>query len=115
MVSTLDAIWAEINTPSGQQGPLGAAYLRAVVGMGHALLGAAFVAPLGLYGLPAAYLLGLVYWLAKERGDLRRGGDLRDGLEDAVMVSLGAFYGPWWWPAVMIGCGGYLMFMGARR
>jgi hypothetical protein len=111
----LDLIWQEINTPTGQQGPLSAAYLRAVVGMGHALLGAALAAPFGWYGLGAALVLALVYWLAKERGDLRRGGDLRDGVEDALMVSLGAFYGPWWWPAVMIGCGGYLMAVGARR
>jgi hypothetical protein len=111
----IDLIWREIETPSGQSGPLSAAYLRAVVGMGHALLGAALSAPFGWYGLGAALALALVYWLAKERGDLRRGGDMRDGLEDALMVSLGAFYGPWWWPAVMIGCGAYLMLMGARR
>ena len=115
VVSTLDAIWREINTPSGQTGPLDAAYRRAVIGMAHALLGAAFAGLLGWYGLGAAYLLGLAYWLAKERGDLRRGGDVRDGLEDAVMVSLGTFYGPWWWPLVMIGCGGYLMAVEARK
>jgi hypothetical protein len=111
----IDLIWREINTPSGLTGPLDAAYRRAVVGMGHALLGAAFSGVFGGYGLGAAFVLALAYWLAKERGDLRRGGDVRDGLEDALMVSLGAFYGPWWWPAVMVMCGGYLMFMGARR
>jgi hypothetical protein len=111
----LDLIWQEINTPTGQQGPLDAAYRRAVVGIAHAMLGAALVAPFGWYGLGAALGIALGYWLAKERGDLRRGGDLRDGLEDALMVSLGAFYGPWWWPAVMIGCGGYLMAVGARK
>lgn len=111
----IDQIWQEIMTPSGQTGPLGAAYQRGVVGMAHALLGAAFVAPLGWYGLGAAYLLGLAYWLAKERGDLRRNGDLRDGAEDALMVSLGAFYGPWWWPGAVLALGGALMWLEARR
>ena len=31
------------------------------------------------------------------------------------MVWLGCFYGPWWWPVVVLLCGGYLMAMGARR
>jgi ABC-type glutathione transport system ATPase component len=50
----------------------------ALVGMGHALLGAALAAPFGWYGLGAALALALAYWLAKERGDLRRGGEWRD-------------------------------------
>lgn len=111
----LDLIWQEINTPSGQSGPLDAAYRRAVIGMAHALLGAAFAGLFGWYGLGAALVMSTAYWLLKERGDLLRGGDVRDGLEDALMVSLGAWYGPWWWPLVMLLCGGYLMAMGARK
>ena len=111
----IGAIFAELATPSGQVGPLDLAYRRAVIGIGHAMLGAALVAALPGYGWPLGLALGVLYWLAKERGDLWRGGDIKDGLEDAVMVSLGAWYGPWWWPAVVLACGGYLMAMGARR
>lgn len=38
----------------------------------------------------AALVVGLGYWLIKERGDLKRGGGLRDGIEDAVFVAVGA-------------------------
>lgn len=109
------AIWAEIMTPSTFSGPLEKAYRRAVIGLAHAMLGAALVGALPGYGWPLGLALGAIYWWGKERGDLRRGGDLMDGIEDALMVSLGAWYGPWWWPAVMISCGAYLMAMGARK
>lgn len=111
----IGVIFAELATPSGQVGPLDRAYRRAVIGIGHAMLGAALVATLPGYGWALGLALGVLYWLAKERGDLRRGGDLKDGIEDALMVSMGAWYGPWWWPAAMILCGGYLMAMGARQ
>jgi hypothetical protein len=42
--------------------------------------------------------VALAYWLWKERGDMKRGGALRDGLEDTVGVWFGTYYGPWWWP-----------------
>ena len=59
--------------------------------------------------------MAVAYWLAKERGDLRRGGALWDGMEDAVMICVGTYYGPWWWPLVVLACAGYVMVMGARR
>ena len=102
-------------TPSTFSGPLEKAYRRAVIGLAHAMLGAALVSAMPGYGWPLGLALGVLYWWGKERGDLRRGGDLMDGVEDALMVSLGAWYGPWWWPAVMLGCGAYLMAMGARK
>lgn len=111
----LDDLFGEILTPSGQIGPLDAAYRRAVVGIAHAALGAAFCAPLGLWGLAPAMGLAAVYWLAKERGDLRRGGQVLDGAEDAVMVMLGGWYGPAWWPALVIGAGAVMMVSGAWR
>ncbi len=63
---------------------------------------------------PAA-VVAVVYWLAKERGDLRRGGGWLDGAEDAAMVSLGAWYGAAWWPALVIGAGAVMMVSGAVR
>lgn len=111
----LDDLFGEILTPSGQPGPMHKAYERAVEGIGHAMLGAGLVSLLGVWGLLPGMAVAAVYWWVKERGDLRRGGDWLDGIEDALMVSLGAWYGLWWWPAVMLGCGAYLMVMGARK
>jgi hypothetical protein len=107
----LKAILAELLRPGGNATP----YERGVVGIAHAMLGAALIGPFGSYGLGAALILGAAYWLAKEWRDLQRGGALLDGLEDAVMVMLGAWYGAAWWPALMVACGAYLMVMGARR
>jgi len=109
------AIIAELLTPSTEVGPLDRAYRRAIIGIAHSLLGAGLVAVFHGYGWPLGLALGIGYWLTKERGDLLRGGAILDGLEDATMVSLGAWYGPWWWPGLIILCGGYLMAMGARR
>ena len=120
MSRAVDLILAEIATPTGQVGPLGGAYLRAVSGIGHALLGAAFFAPLGLLGLGAplivrAAIVALIYWLAKERGDLRRGGSLWDGIEDAICVSLGAWYGAVWWPVAVLAAAGIILGSAAVR
>jgi hypothetical protein len=111
----ISSIWQELSTPSNQVGPLDRAYRRALIGVGHALLGAALVSALPGYGWPLGLALGAAYWLIKERGDLLRGGGIVDGIEDAVMVSLGAWCGPWWWYPLVLACGGYLMAMGARR
>jgi hypothetical protein len=111
----IDLIWQELNTPSGQRGPMSAAYARGASGVWHGVLGAAVVAFLGVWGLAAAVPLALVYWLVKEKGDLARGGSILDGLEDAVMVSLGAWYGAVWWPLMICGCGVYIMAAGAWR
>jgi hypothetical protein len=108
-------ILAELATPSNQVGSLDRPYRRAVIGIGHAIVGAALVSALPAWGWPLGLTLGAVYWLIKERGDLLRGGGILDGLEDAAMVSLGAWYGPWWWPVVILGCAGYLMARGAMR
>ena len=110
-----DLIFAEINTPTGMVGPLNGAYTRAMSGIGHAILGAAFIAPLGWWGLGAALVLALAYWLAKERGDLRRGGDVWDGVEDAICVSLGAWYGAWWWPMAALSASGIILASAAVR
>lgn len=85
------------------------AYTWAVIALGHVMLGAALQGALGAAGALARLALTAVYWLAKERGDLRRGGTLKDGLIDAAFVGVGAFYaGPRWWPVVVmmtVACG----------
>lgn len=75
-------------------------YLSLLIAIGHAVAGAAL--PIWGLGPAAALRLGLVYWLAKERADLKRGGSWRDGLVDTAFVALGAFYGTPWWPLLII-------------
>ena len=78
-------------------------YTWAVVGIGHVMLGAALQGLLGWSGAALRVLIAVGYWLAKERGDIRRGGALRDGLVDAAFVGVGAFYsGPRWWPLAVM-------------
>jgi hypothetical protein len=108
-------LWDEINTPSGRMGPLTASYFRAVVAIGHAVLGAAFAALLGVWGLAPALVIGLVYWLAKEEGDIKRGGKVWDGVEDALMVAMGAWYGAVWWPVLILCSAAYIMVVDAWR
>ena len=79
------------------------------------MLGAAVALPMGQYQWIFGLAVAVAYWLAKERGDLRRGGALWDGMEDAVMICIGTYYGPWWWPLVVLACAGYVMIMGAVR
>ena len=111
----INLIWRELNTPSGQIGPLAAAYNRGAQAAWHMLLGAAVAWPMGdhqwIYGLLVAGL----YWAAKEAGDLRRGGRFWDGLEDAACVYLGTFAGGAWWGAAALVATGYVFAMGARR
>lgn len=110
-----DLIAAELETPTGMVGPLHGAYTRAMSGIGHAVLGAAFAAPFGWHGIIAACLIASLYWVAKESGDLRRGGNLWDGIEDAICVSLGAWYGPWWWPMAVLAAAGIILASAAVR
>ena len=100
--------WADLMQPtSAGTTP----YTAAASALAHAVLGATAAALLGMgYGLPGALAIAVAYWLAKERADLRRRGAVLDGLEDALMVCLGAFYtGPWWWPPVMLLAGGAVL------
>ena len=70
-------------------------YLFIVIAIGHAMLGAA----LSWGGLA----VGAVYWIVKERGDLKRGGAYKDGLFDTAFVIIGiAYEGPIWWPILVI-------------
>lgn len=87
----------------------GSPYVRGVIAIAHALVGAAGAATFGLYGSAAAIFVGLVYWIAKERGDLRRGGAWRDGVEDTLFVAMGALYGLWWWPLFILAAAGAIM------
>ena len=110
-----DLILEEINTPTGMIGPLHGAYTRAMSGIGHAVLGASAFAALGLWGIVWAAIGAAVYWLLKERGDLRRGSDLWDGVEDAICLSLGAWYGPWWWPVAALAAAGIILVSAGVR
>lgn len=111
------AFFDEIARPSDTPpGPLHAAYERAVVGMAHMALGGALASllPLEWAALGAVARLGVMaaYWLAKEAGDLRRGGTLADGIEDAVCVGLGCWIIPPGaaWGALAVGL--WLMWRG---
>lgn len=116
-----DMMLAELARPSTlPHGPLHRAYERAVIGIGHLVLGAAvggLLWPVAGWGDALLRLgLGVAYWLIKEAGDLRRGGTVRDGIEDASLVALGLFYaGQWFAPLAAIIIGGYLMFRGAAK
>ncbi|MFC3169206.1 hypothetical protein [Paracoccus fontiphilus] len=97
MRAALARLLHELATPT-----TGTGYLWAVIAIGHVMLGAMLQGLLGAAGVGARLAIGIAYWLAKERGDLRRGGSLRDGLADAALVAVGAFYaGPRWWPCLV--------------
>lgn len=110
----MNSIIAELFTPSGQTGEVSPAYRRAVIAIAHAVLGAALAQFLGGFGLAFALLLAVAYWLAKEWGDLKRGGALWDGVEDALMVSFGAWYGAPEWPLVILCAAGYIMWRASK-
>ena len=110
----LSALIAELSRPSTlPPGPLHGAYERAVIGMAHMTLGAAIALAVppswAVCGVVARLAIVAAYWLAKEAGDLRRGGTLADGLEDAACVGLGA----WTFnPLAVLAVGAWLMWRG---
>lgn len=106
----LDELGRPSNAPPG---PLDGAYRRAVTGIAHMTLGAALAslapAEVAIWGAVARLAIVAVYWIAKEARDLRRGGTLADGIEDAACVALGCFFfDPW----VALGLGLWLMWRG---
>ena len=117
----LDAMLDELNRPSTTApGPLHAAYERAVIGIGHLVLGGAVAGLLwpitGWADAIGRLTFGAAYWGIKEAGDLRRGGTIADGVEDAALVACGLFYaGQWWAPGAALIIGGYLMWRGASK
>lgn len=116
MPSLGELLIAELETPTGMKGPLDEAYLRAAGGVWHSVLGAIACAIFsGAWGLALALPLALIYWAVKERQDLRRGGDFWDGIEDAMMVGFGAWYGVWWWPIVLCAAGVVILLSAAWR
>ena len=97
-MTALRRLIREIMTPTD-----GSPYVWAVIALGHVMLGAAMQGALGWTAAGARLALALAYWWAKERGDLRRGGSLRDGLIDAAFVGVGAFYdGSRAWPVAVV-------------
>ena len=121
MMNPIDAMLEELRRPSTlPPGPMHAAYERGVIGIGHLVVGAAISGWLwpvaGWADAMGRVGVALIYWLVKEAGDLRRGGTLADGIEDAACVALGLFYaGQWWAPDAALGVGGYLMLAGVVR
>ncbi|MFV0409457.1 MAG: hypothetical protein ACK5LJ_07085 [Paracoccus sp. (in: a-proteobacteria)] len=96
----LNSLITTILTPSARDED---GYQWAVIGLGHVMLGAALQGLLGAAGVAMRLLIAVMYWLIKERGDVRRGGGLRDGLVDTALVGVGAFYaGPRWWPVAVM-------------
>ena len=87
MIAAIRKLWAEAMRPT-----IGSGYLWAVIGISHVMLGAALQGVLGASGAAARLVVAFGYWMLKERGDLRRGGSLRDGVVDAALVGVGAFY-----------------------
>jgi len=98
-MTALRRLLREILTPTD-----GDPYPWAVVALGHVMLGALLQGLTGAAGAGLRLGLAVVYAFAKERGDLRRGGTLRDGFIDSAFVAVGSFYtGDRWWPiAVML-------------
>lgn len=101
MKEIVKSIWAEIVTPSKLNEP---PYYVMLIAVGHALLGASFAwVDFGVVLVGVRLLVPLVYWLWKERADLRKGGNVADGVIDAGFVALGTTYaGPWFWPPVIL-------------
>lgn len=97
MIAAIRRLLEEIATPTN-----GGGYLWAVIALGHVMLGAMLQGALGFVGVGARLSIALTYWHLKERKDLKRGGGLKDGLVDAALVGVGAFYdGPRWWPVMV--------------
>lgn len=111
----VDWVWRQVSEPDSAVVP-SRAYIRAVIAIGHAMVGATAAGLFGLFGLIGwGALVPVIYWLTKERGDLRRGGTILDGLEDTVMVTLGLWYGAPWWPALILGCAAYVLVVATVR
>lgn len=106
MLQAIIATIRDLSTPA-----VGSPYIRGVIWIGHAMVGAAFVSGFGLIGLLPALAIGALYWTVKERGDLRRGGALSDGIEDALGVAMGGLYGFPHWPEAIIAIGFGIMVL----
>ena len=102
MPGAWERFWAEINTPSAQDGW----YAWASNQAGHAVIGAALACVLILAGGAGwyAWLFGVAsYTLWKEFNDVHRGGDRRDGLTDVLFFALGCLHMVVdWWPVVAV-------------
>jgi len=110
MIKALRTVIRDLATPG-----VGTSYVRGVIWIAHAMVGAAFVSWFGLIGLFPALGLGLAYWTIKERGDLQRGGALWDGIEDALGVCMGGLYGMPHWPEAILATGFGIMVLAEWR
>ena len=85
-------------------------YTALVIGIGHAMVGAAIITMLpanlgaaSVIGLTIArFTIAIFYWLLKESGDIKRGGNFLDGLKDSAWVLLGGWYGATFWPQLVL-------------
>lgn len=115
MVGKLKRLVSELMTPTNQEiaGPTSKAYRKLVGSVAHGVLGQAAMICLGWLGLAfwPAFLLVLGLYIAKEANDLRKGGDLADGIEDAASTLFAAFYHASGWLPLMILLNGVMIAM----
>ncbi|MDH5796940.1 MAG: hypothetical protein OEZ19_00105 [Paracoccaceae bacterium] len=111
MIDAIRRVIAELKKP----GYGGSPYIRGIIGIAHSVVGAAMAEFFGVYGTGAALGIGAGYWYLKERGDLRRGGAWKDGIEDAIFVAIGAWYGTPWWPIAILAVGFAVMVRAEAR
>ena len=105
MTLALCRVLTELMRPGS--GTASRAYVRGVQGLGHGLLGLGLLAVLGGLGVVAGAAVritaALVYWRLKEWRDLRRGGAMRDGIEDTGFVLWGLSHGILGWQVWSVG------------
>lgn len=109
-------LWAILATPSpSDEAPHTVGAVAAWHGLAAMLVGTLFPG-LGWLGPLGGFVLSFAaYWWAKERGDLRRGGGVADGIMDAAAVALGFWAGQAlgpdaWWPIFAVNAAAVLPF-----
>ena len=91
VVIALKLIIAEIMTPSSK---FERGYMAGAIACGHYTLGLILVSFADIflpYNIWTMVGLSVGYWIIKESRDLRRKGNVMDGLRDSAFVALGVF------------------------
>ncbi len=109
-MSALSRILKTLATPS-----VGTPYVRGIIFIAHAVVGAAIDYVMGGHGWVFAVALGVAYFAFKEAADMRKGGDLIDSLQDTIGLVMGASGVPWWPVAVLLTGFGVMVLAEMRR